>query len=327
MRATLESLCNSFVNNRDAVKNVFKWENDLLVAVCGATFMNKGMTVDTAKLQNCKKMLKESTGVFSNFRGNVELPLVSLLAASEQPEQKLEKIKKYYDVLKTQFSGSEYLVLAAAILADMVSEEQAEQLAQRAKTIYNKMKKDHPFLTSAEDSVYAVLMAVSEKDDEALMEEMEVCYKKLKESFSASNEVQALAHVLAIADGAPEEKCNRVTTLYDALREADVKYGKYHELVVLASLAMLPVAKETMVEDIKAVDAFLAEQKGYGFLGMDKKTRLMHAAMIVSGDYAKSEDAEVAAMVGTLAMVASQQAALCAVMISSAAAVNAASSN
>ena len=299
----------------------------MLVAVCGATFMSKGLVVEAEKLEACKKLLKAETGVFSNFRGNVELPLVSLLAASKQPEELLKKTKAYYDMLKEEFFGSEYLVLAAAILADMAEEHQVAQLVTKARTIYNKMKKDHPFLTSSEDSVYAVLMAISEKADEVLMEGMEICYKKLKESFSSSNEVQALAHVLSIADGAAEEKCNKVVALYEALRNADMKYGKYHELVVLASLALLPVTKEVLVEDIKAVDAFLSEQKGYGFLGMDKKTRRMHAAMIVASDYAKSENAEIAAITGTLAMVAAQQAAMCAVIAASAAASSAAAGN
>jgi hypothetical protein len=212
-------------------------------------------------------------------------------------------------------------------MADMVSEEQVVKVTEKARTIYNKMKKDHPFLTSSEDSVYAVLMAVSEKSDEVLMEEMEVCYKKLKESFSASNEVQALAHVLSIAEGSAEEKCNKVVALYEALKADGVKYGKYHELVVLASLALLPVEQSVLVEDIKAVDAFLKEQKGYGFLGLDKKTRLMHAAMVVSCDYVKNDNADIAAMTGTLAAVAAQQAAMCAVIAASAASSAASAAN
>lgn len=327
MRESLSQLCNNFITNRNIVNKIFKWENDLLVAAGSTTFLNRGVLVDEEKLEQCKTLLKEQVGIFSNFRGNVELPLVCLLAVSDKPQEKLQKTKQYYDVLKQEFFGSEYLVLAAAVLADMVPEEQAEKMAEKARSIYNKMKQDHPFLTSSEDSVFAVLMAISEKNDEALMEEMEVCYKKLKESFSASNEVQALAHVLSIAEGGAEEKCNKVVALYEALRDAAVKYGKYHELVVLASLALLPVEQSTLVEDIKAVDAFLAEQKGYGFFGMDKKTRLMHAAMIVSADYTKNDNSEIAAMTGTLAAVAAQQAAMCAVIAASAAASSAAASN
>ena len=327
MRATLEKLCNNFIANRDTIKATFKWENDQIVAACSTIFMNRELLADSAKLENCKKLLKESTGVFSNFRGNAELPLISQLAVAKAPEEKLKKTLEFYDILKQEFWGSEYLALAAAVLADMVSAEQAGRMAEKARSIYNKMKQDHPFLTSSEDSVYAVLMAVSEKSDEALMEEMEVAYKKLKESFSSSNEVQALAHVLSIAEGGVEDKCNKVVALYQALRDADVKYGKYHELVVLASLALLDAEQSTLVEDIKAVDTFLADQKGYGFFGIDKKTRLMHAAMIVSSDYAKNDNAEVAAMTGTLAAVAAQQAAMCAVIAASAASSAAASGN
>ena len=225
MRTALEQHCKNFIDNRDIVKGTFKWENDLIVAASSTTFMNKGILADSAKLETCKKILKENTGVFSNFRGIVELPMVVQLAVAENPEEKMQKTLKFYEILKKEFFGSEYLVLAAAVLADMVLEEQAVRMAEKARSIYNKMKKDHPFLTSSEDSIYAVLMAVSEKSDEVLMEEMEVTYKKLKESFSSGNEVQALAHVLSIAEGGAEEKCSKVVSLYDALRDADVKYG------------------------------------------------------------------------------------------------------
>lgn len=320
MRTTLEQLCNNFISNRDAIKSVFKWENDQIIAASATSFLNRGILADAAKLDACKKLLKENTGVLSNFRGNVEVPMVAQLAIADAPADKMNKTLKVYEALKQEFWGSEYLVLAAAVMADMVSGEYVVKMTEKARTIYNRMKKDHPFLTSGEDSVYAVLMAVSEKSDDALMEEMEVCYKKLKESFSASNEVQALAHVLSIAEGSAEEKCNKVVALYEALKDAGVKYGKYHELVVLASLALLPVEQSVLVEDIKAVDAFLTEQKGYGFFGLDKKTRLMHAAMIVSCDYVKNDKADVAAMTGTLAAVAAQQAAMCAVIAASTAA-------
>ena len=320
MRTTLEQLCNNFISNRDTIKSVLKWENDQIIAASATSFLNRGVLADAAKLEECKNLLKDTTSAFSNFRGNVEVPMIAQLALADVPADKMKKTLEIYETLKQEFRGSEYLVLAASVMADMVPEEQAVKMAEKARTIYNKMKKDHPFLTSAEDSVYAVLMAVSEKSDAALMEEMEVCYKKLKETFSASNEVQALAHVLSIAEGSAEEKCNKVVALYEALKDAGVKYGKYYELVVLASLAMLPVEQSVLVEDIKAVDDFLTEQKGYGFFGLDKKTRLMHAAMIVSCDYVKNDNKDVAAMTGTLAAVAAQQAAMCAVIAASTAA-------
>lgn len=317
MRETLEQLCNDFIKNRDVVKSIFKWGNDRIISASVTSFLNRGIIADVVKLEKCKKILKENTGVFSNFRGYVEVPMVIQLAIADTPEDKMRKTLKVYETLKQEFWSSEYLVLTAAIMAEMVSEDKAMQMTKKARNIYNKMKKDHPFLTAGEDNVYAVLMAISEKSDEILMEEMEVCYKKLKERFSASNQVQTLSHVLSIPEGSVEEKCNKVVSLYDALRDAQVNYGKYHELVVLASLAMLPVEQSVLVEDIKEVDAFLAQQKGYGFFSLDKKTRLMHAAMIVSCDYIKNDMTDVAVMTGALAVVAAQEAAMCAAIVAS----------
>lgn len=321
MRETLTNYCNLFFGNREEVKEAFKWENDSLISVCASVFMNHDKQADSVKLKECKALLKEQTGIFSNFRGTAELPVVALMAVAENPAEKLEKSLKYYNALKQYFSGSEYLVLAAAILAEQISEDKIGETAARAKKLYKLMKEEHPFLTSGEDSVFAVLMAISQKtDDKALMNEVEAAYKKLKETFSSGNDVQAVAHVLALAEGNVEAKCQKLLSLYEGLKAAGAKYGKYYELSTLATLSLLPVAVETMVEDILAVDAVLAEKKPYsGIFGQDKKTRLMHAAMIVNCEYSKSEDANVAAMTSTLAMIAAQQAAMCAVLCASAA--------
>lgn len=328
MRETLQKTCDLYFESRETVKDVFKWENDSLVSVCASVLLNSGRNVSPAQLKECRQLLKEKTGVFSNFRQTMEAPFASMMAVAEYPEEKLTKSLKYYEALKEHFWGSEYLVLAAAILADGVAEWNVEEKAARAKKLYKMMKEEHPFLTSEEDSVSAVMLAMSDKtDDNALIQEAERAYQILKQTFSSSNDVQAASFVLvlALADGSIEEKCEKFVALYEALKSAGIKYGKYYELSTLAALSILPVNVENMVEDIVAVDGILAEKKPYsGIFGVEKKTRLMHAAMIVSSEYAKSDDSNIAAMVGTLAMIAAQQAAMCAVICASAAASSAA---
>ena len=89
--------------------------------------------------------------------------------------------------------------------------------------------------------------------------------------------------------------------------------------------------------DLLDVDTFLEQQKGYGVLGMDRKTRMMHAAMLVTDEYSTRQNQaegiafrtpanpspqtalETAALAGTLAMLAAQQAAACAAMSAAAA--------
>ena len=319
MRESLTSICKKYIEKRDMLKNVFKLDNNYIIAVCAANLCESEAEVTSGRLEACKTLLSCKTGIFSNFRGNASLPIMTLLAEDDAPQQKLEKAMAIYEILKKYFWGTEYLTLVSIVLADMVSVQEAEKYAIRGKNIYELMKKEHPFLTSSEDSVFAVLMAFSEKSDYELINDMEAYYELLKSKFSSSNDMQSLSHVLALTEGSASEKCQRIFTIYDDLKNAGKKYGKYYELTVLGSLSVLDIDSKVLVQDILNVDAFLEQQKGYGFWGIDSKTRLMHAAMLVACDYSKDSNMSTAAMTGTLAMVAAQQAAMCAVIASTAA--------
>ncbi|MBQ8411846.1 MAG: DUF4003 family protein [Ruminiclostridium sp.] len=324
MKEILNTASQQFISDRDMMKDIFKWENTYIIPV--SAMMLKGKA-DEEKIQYCKKLVKKNKGVFSGFRGNVLLPLVAKLALDPSPDEKLEKISKIYDALKKYFFGNESLVFTATLLADIISPEEAMEVSAKGKQIYKLMSKEHPFLTSSEDNVFAVLMALSEKSEKALITEMEDCYKYLKKPFGSGNSVQTLSHILSLADGDYKEKSQRIVDIYNGLKDAGRKYSKYFELSVLASLALTDMSVNEIVSDILDVDAFLSEQEGYGFWSIDKKTRLMHSAMIVAGVYADSEIINAAVVTGTLAMLAAQQAAMLATISASSASAAAASSN
>ena len=327
MKAELQNLCALFIENRDIAKQAFKWDSSAVYPLCANIFCARGMTADTEKLSQSKEIIKSQTGILSNFRGNLKPALAAMLAAGERPEEKMSQALENYRILKQDFWGSEYLALVAFLLTDIADPYQVEEKAGRGKTIYQRMKKEHPFLTSSEDSVFAVMMAFSEKSDDGLIEDMEVCYQGLKAKFFVGDSVQTASHVLAMAGGAPAEKVDRVISLYEALRNAGVKYGRNYELATLAALAAMDVDLPTVTAEICEVDQFLSGQKGYGFFGSGKGVRAMHAAMIVSDQYARRDQVDTAAMAGTLAMIIAQQMAMIAVMASTTASSAASSSN
>ncbi len=327
MRDSLRKLCDSFISNRDVLKKFFKTENSYIIPVCASIFASKGITADTDTLKHCKALVKANTGVFSHFRGNAALPVISMLASDSLPDEKINTITEIYSILKQYLSRSEHLAYAAAVLSDMADIREADALAQRACIIYKRMKKEHPFLTSAEDSVFAVLLAFCSQRDDELIRDMESCYKFLKPIFSYGNYVQSMSHVITLAGGNITENCRRTAELFTLLKDAGRKYGRTYELSVLAALAILPVDTASITEDILQADSFLSQQKGYGFWGLDKGTRLMHAAMLVSFDYSQNTAVSAAAVTATISMVAAQQAAICAAITASSAAAAAASSS
>lgn len=315
MNTELDQLTVRYLEAREAVKSVFRMESEYSFPVAANLYAASGQPVDTERLSDCKRMIRDETGIFSNFRGSVMVPLAAKLALCENMQTCLDRALQNYAVLKEQFMRSEFLALAALLLTDSVSDADIPAVAARGKELYRRMRKEHPFLTGQEDSVFAVLLAESEKSDDALILDMGACYILLDERFPKGDGIQTASHVLALLDGAPEEKAGKVIALYDAIRSAGGKYGTNQELPVLAALAADDTPAETVVSEIFAVDALLEGQNGYrGVFGYDRKTRMMHAAMLV-GAYRMRGQAGIvnaAAQQSAVAMIAAQQAAMCA---------------
>ena len=324
MRNSLEKLCSQFIAARDVIKDTFKWDSSYLPPVCANLFCAAGSFPDMDRLRACRDMINRKTGIFSSFRGHIRVPLACMLSLEDCPDEKFDQTQNVYQMLRGAFSGSDYLALAAFLLSEY---DCTEERIARGKEIYRRMKEEHPFLTSSEDSIFALMMAWSDQSDDELISDMEECYRILKERFRDSDCVQTVTHILAMEKAEAKAKCERVFTLYEMVERDIGKYGKHHELSTLAALAMLPADSDALVKDMREVDAFLEQQKGYGFFGIDRKTRLMHAAMIVSDEYAPRGAVDTAALSGTIAMLIAQQMAMCAVIASTAAAAAASSSH
>ena len=324
MRTSLQSLCNSFIESRDTIKETFFWGSSYIYPVA-AVFVDKRVTADRERLEMCGDILKENTGFFSNFRNYVKLPMISMMAVSSDPEEKLKKALAVYELLKQHFFSSTYLPLASMTISDYIEPVHYEVVARRTRRIYDLMKQEHPFLTSGEDSVFAALLALSNASDEVIVQNTEECFDILKPQFFSSNAVQSLSHVLALCEGDTEMKCNRAMKLFYKLKDQGYKYGTGYELATLGVLAMLPADLDTIADDIVQVAEFLASQRGYGMLGMTKRQRLMHAGLIVTSDYLdQNTSMQAAAVSSTISLIIAQQTAMCAAIAASAAASNSA---
>ena len=351
MNEKIKKFSTLFIENRDIIKAGFSWENSYIYPVCAAIFMEKGRTADVGRMKECRQILMEQTGLFSNFRGIAKLAMVSLLAVDGEPERKMERSMEVYQVMKERFFGSSYLPVASMLIADVVSPSEFDTIAERTRKIYDLMKREHPFLTSSEDSIFAAMLALSDKPETVLIEETERCYNILRSEFYSGNAVQSLSHVLALADLPADVKCERTLQMYRMLKSRGYAYGTGYELATLGVLALLGAGEqdaaaeegagnmgqaqedtmETIMEEVMETDDFLSGQKGYGIFGLGRKQRLMHAGMIVTSahmgtDGEAAQTLQQAAIGGTVSLIAAQQAAMCAAIAASSAAAASASS-
>ena len=85
MRESLKETCRRFIENRDVIKSTYKWENAYIYPVCAAALTKKDSKISAEKLKECGAILKENTSIFSVFRGNIILLMISLMAIDEDP--------------------------------------------------------------------------------------------------------------------------------------------------------------------------------------------------------------------------------------------------
>ncbi len=323
MLDSLKQRCKLFVKNRDIMKDNFKWDNSLMYPLCASIYTDKELEINADKIKSCKEIIKDKTGLFSNFRSVPYLALATMLSIEENSNMKFKEILHVYDILKEEFHSSTYLPLSAFIIADMAEYQGYEKIVKKAKEIFLKMKKEHPFLTSGEDCGFAVITALSNLSPDDAISEMERCYGRLKSRFFSANAVQSLSHTLAMGEENVKTKCDKVTYIFDELKEKDCKFGTGIELSVLGVLAMITDDTDKIINDIIEVNEYLISFKGFGAMGIGKTQRIMYAAILVSQEYKKQNALNVinlATVNSVTSIIIAQQVAMSAIIASSAAA-------
>ncbi len=312
MPDNISELCGRFIAVRDIIKENFIWDDSYIHPAAAMTFFTRGVLPDPDKMRECRKTLKKNTSLMSYFRGATELLIISEMSVSPDPEMYLEKIFKAYGALKENFSGSEYLPAAAMLLAGSETKISYSIIVEKAKKIFDIINRRHRILTSNEDVISCLTLAFSDMEAENAADEVEACYSLLSPDFW-NNPAQALAFALALYDGSPETKCLKAMELYTKLAEKKHKWSEGIELAALGPAAMLSEDTETIAEQLIKIDDFLSEQKGYGILGIDKKTRMMHASMILTAGSDLTDGG--AAITGTISVIiAIETAAMAAIL-------------
>ena len=284
MTENLRTKCELFERNRSAVSQKFIFENDVMRIAAGLLLTGAEREADIETLTECRRILSERAGFFSEYRGNVKLALITDMALSPDPEQYLADVKAVYQTLhRGHFRDNSYMLLSAMLICDAGRQAHAEEIAEKYGEILRRMEKQHPIITNAEDISYVILLAMSDRTADAILRDMDECAETLNSRLRiGADSVQGLSEYLALSDGDIREKCDRIVRLYDALKSQKASIGSGNALIALGTMANLDEPAETLVSDILEADAFLAECKGFDEKSMDKRDRLMTAVILTA---------------------------------------------
>ena len=286
MTERLRNKCELFLRNRNAISKKFMFEKDMMNIAAGLIFTGADKEADIEKLTECRKILTKHTGFFSEYRDAVKLALLSEMALSENPEQYIEDVKAVYKKLhKGKFRDNSYMVLAAMLTCDHGKQESADEIVEKHNEIMKQMNKLHPILTDSEDISYVILLALSDRSVDSIISDMNEGFdylKKTRKIKANPDSVQGLSEILALTEVDIKEKCDKVISIYDILKnnKADITGG--YAFSALGTLIGVDEAPEEIAREIMEADAFLDGCKGFDEKSVNKNQRLMFAVMLAA---------------------------------------------
>lgn len=321
--------CDLFADNYSKLKKAYKWNYSINLRLGALLYAMENRAVDTDAINRCRKIIKDNTGVFSQFKDLTNFTVSVMLSLHSEPEGSFKGILNVYNSMKAEgFHATHYLVLAATAITLNVDSMDYDKVIPAAKKHYEAMKEDHRFITSADDYGIAALFAIADLPITQTEREMENCYRILKEDFHGSNAVQALTQVLAFGKEDTANKCRRVRELHNELKKRKCKFGSGLQLSMLGVLALLEQDTSKIADEVVWTAEYLRNKKGLSNWSVSYQDRLILAAALVCGEYLGTDRKnliEMAISNNVIEILVTQQVA--AITASSAAATAAAASS
>lgn len=282
MNSVYQAKLDLFVGNYHLAKSAFFWKGTHSKRLAALLFAIENRTLDVPAIRQAERLIKENTGLFSSFRGNSFLTVASLLALADDPYVLMKDTLLVYDLLKTErFHSSDYLVVAACLIATQADPGRYTSVVGQAKSFYDAMKSAHWFQTGQDDHIYAAMFGLSNLDVQSGLEQIENLYQDLKVNFNHKNSLLALATILIMA-GRTRDAVQRVTTLKTVFRNRHLKLDQEYTLPSLGVLSLLPQDDQTIADSVQTIYDFLRKQTGFGPWSVSKQERLLYSAAITS---------------------------------------------
>ena len=268
------------------LKRNFKWEASLVNHFGAMVHTTKGVRVNPDLLRDVRKHLKEETSWVSQFRGTNLQIISSLLCLEDNYQQLFANVANLYKKLRDSgFHNSTQLPLSAFTIAKTAPAEDWDHRIDRMKAFYSKMREKHFWITSTDDYVHAAILATTDMDVDSTSEEIESCYHTLnKGGMYKGNYLQTLSHVLALGEEETRLKCHKAIKIFKELKDRKCNLN-YYGLASVGVLSLIAPDTDKIVEEVTQVYDYIYTKDGYGFWSLDRNTRSILAASLVSDYY------------------------------------------
>jgi len=234
------------------------------------------------------------------FRGKNEAILANLLCSEDDYNIIFKNTLKVYEKIKSYTtSHSDFIPLAAYIIAKEVPFDMYDHMINRVKEFYKTIKKSHYWTTSARDYIFLISLAISDVDIEKTCRKIDYCYNYLKNiGLPKGVQLQTLSYIIAALGEINENNYQKIISICGGFKEKNLKLGNY-VIPSLGILALIDADFNDIAQEIKEAGEYLKTKKGYGFLGISNDMRMLLVVTLICDIYLKKEKNETGEVSGT----------------------------
>lgn len=286
MKRSLQERCAAQIRNERVLHSMARFEFDAVEKLGAMMFVNAGREANTERLKECKRILKQRAGIFSDFRGTLQFIVLVKMALADDPVAYIDEVMHIYKQLKgKRVFTSSMLAMAATTIYENCPAERRDEVVRKTGEAYARIREQHRFLTDDADLSMIALMIISGMDVDRAVSDAESLFQMMKANYRVGSDVaQSAAMVLALSDKPADQKIDEFFSLFDACKAARHATSRDKSMVIYSAFVGRDYDQAEVVEEIGELDMWLKRQKGYGMFGVGGSTRRLLAASMVLED-------------------------------------------
>ena len=289
MADRFSSMAEYYAYNLEQLRDAYGREEGMLYPVCAAILLDRERPITVDELKGLRTHIRVDEDFTGDFKGPAVVPIGCMLAASDHPEVLTIEAPKLYRELVKYLPRSSFLAMTVLAMIDFLPEEDWPAFVERCNSIY-KLLVERELLDNDGEAFVAVLLAMSEKTPELATAEAMELVTRLKNLFPLRNACRAVSITLSLSGRSNDRNVRHIERLMSRLRTSGLRLTGNNSMGLLGALAFCRYDSKRFVERLREADLALAQQKGYhGVLGVSRRRRLMHSAILVAKRVSKND--------------------------------------
>ena len=270
----------------------------------------RGMLISVDRAKRVKEHIKSEVSVFSPFQSIAGNMLSGMLAAEEDADAAFDKVLTAYDALACEgFKKNYFTALASFFASKTCGDGEINDTAFHARKIYDSFRCAHPYLTTREDYMTAVMLAAGGDDGTKALKVFEEF--KVQSIKGSANALFTASAILSLSKKEPDELVKEFSAARAYAREKRVSLfaGAFG---ALATLISLDIGIDNLLTEMLKLKA----KKGFGSFWMGNDLRATLAICLIVPEAAINAASQV------IGLITAQQAAACCAACAGAAAAS-----